>query len=114
MNNKDQRDVLPILGEDNFKIIDTRMNIDFLVKKNDTEIRMYFDYKRNVPDKTAVTDVVNELIYNGDCIGADLDRLLYGEVKVFFNPIYQDYKGQNHVIKKLKESIKKEDSESTL
>lgn len=52
-----------------------------------SEIRLFFNPKVLSPSAKRVTSAIDDLLYDGICSGANLDRFTKGEVRVFFNPL---------------------------
>lgn len=59
----------------------------FTVKETDGEVIIYFHPGDFSPTRSDLIRVMNPMFYAHKCIGADLDRLDGGEVRLFFNPM---------------------------
>lgn len=64
------------------------MSQEILTEGNSKEVQMYFAPKIYSPTKEDLWDAVNSAIYSGIASGCDLDRWRFGEVRLYFNPLY--------------------------
>ena len=63
-------------------------NREIAIKEGDNEVQIYFAPKIYNPTKEDLKDAVNSAIYSGIASGCDLDRWRFGEVRLYFNPLY--------------------------
>ena len=76
------------------------------VSEDYDEVKIFFDTKTIGADQAVIKDKLNGLVYNGNCGGYDTTRLLYGDIRVYFNPIYHGALDRRLVIKKVTETLR--------
>lgn len=78
-----------------------------VVYKNPKEAKIYFRPKDFDPSHDDVLATVNALIASSQCTGADLARLRSGEVRLYFNVLWQKKSNREFAVEKVVEVIKK-------
>ena len=77
-----------------------------VIKSDSTEAKVYFRPNLKTPNIFEMRDALATLECMGFCIGSELDRYHMGEVKIFFNPIYQDQSCRKTAIELLVSVVK--------
>lgn len=85
-----------------------------LVKEKKHEARVYFDPKNFAPDGHEMLTVVNGTIYSGHCTGCDIERLTLGEMRLYFNPLYNTAADREFTLARVKEALECYSSEALL
>ncbi len=76
-----------------------------IAKEAYDEVEIFFRPKDFRLDEARIKKTIDNLIRDEMCTGASLERLKYGEVKVFFNPTLHARGDRQVVIKKIKRDI---------
>lgn len=85
------------------------MSKKMLVKEKKTEVKIYFNTKLLQPDTENIRATINGLVYANYCSGGDIERLLQGEVRLYFNPLVHQKEDQGMAVRELKKSIMEQD-----
>lgn len=64
----------------------------FVVLDDETEVKIYFYPKAFSVSEHEVEMTIYTMLYDGYCTGAELSRLMNGEVRLYFNPIHHGKK----------------------
>lgn len=91
-----------------------RINDYVRVDEHEGEIIYYFHPKRYQVDDAEMREVINGLIFNNECSGADLARLASGEIRVYFNPMMHCWLSRKTVTKKIISAIKQPNPNTTI
>ena len=76
-------------------------DIKVFAEKNLNEIQVYFWPKRYRPSESVVKTCLNGLVFNGNCTGYNVDRLVNGEIRVYLNPTYHNVADARRDVSKL-------------
>lgn len=71
------------------------------------EAKIFFHPAEFTPRVEEIKAAVNALVYAGTCTGASLERLISGEIRLFFNPIYHTTANRHEAIRVIEEVVKK-------
>ena len=77
-----------------------------IVDESGTEVVLYFYKPDNAPDKRRLEEALTRLNWNGHCSGWDLERLVCGEIKIYFNPICHGFDDRSMTIESIAEVIR--------
>ena len=70
----------------------------FIVMDDIMEVKIYFCPKGFSISEHEVEMTVYTMVYGGYCTGAELHRLMNGEVRLYFNPTYHGKKARRKAI----------------
>ena len=70
-------------------------------------VRIFFWPKKFDVDEAKLKTLLNGLIFNGNCIGYDGDRIPSGVIAIHFNPAYQNIADRRYVISEVVAKLKK-------
>ena len=74
-------------------------------KKDGSEIRIYFCPKMYDPDQDALKQTMNTLVFYSHASGCELNRHRFGEVRIYFNPLYHKKSDRKMATKKVLKAI---------
>ena len=69
------------------------------------EVKIFFRTKKIRVNEESIKDVLNGLVYNDNCSGYNIDRLLNGDIWVYFNPTVHKDCDRRRAIEKVVEEL---------
>ena len=92
--------------QEDLNIDETSLPRRILVRGNDERANIYFYPGDYVPEHSAVVTMVNALVAEGACAGADIERILMGVTTLYFNPLHQGRTDREYAVKRLIATIR--------
>ena len=74
-------------------------------KKDGSEVKIYFCPRQFDPNQDSLRDAVNSAIFYGHASGCELSRHRFGEIRIYFNPLYHKKKDRQKATRKLLNAI---------
>ena len=75
------------------------------VRETPGEARIYFLTEKYSPTKEQLVTALNATTFHGLTTGGELDRYRYGEVRIYFNPLYHGAGKRSVAIEKVIQAI---------
>ena len=91
-------------------VVSTRQGLKhpmILAEEDYDHAKVFFNKAKFKLEESAIKEALNGLVYNHNCSGYDIDRLLCGEIWIYFNPIHHDASDRQTAIAKIVELLEK-------